>query len=110
MTLTPEMLVQLPPATTMAVQNMDENPREQPKRPTKKTLNTSSDIFAWCSKLQTQGTSSEVFLCLNYLYAWDVDDQPRTRLGGTNVLVSSRSTLTQLGHFHKGTEILLSPR
>jgi hypothetical protein len=69
------MLVQLPPATTMAVQNMDENPREQPKRPTKVTLNASSDIFARCSKLQTKGTSSEVFLRLDYLYAWDVDDQ-----------------------------------
>ena len=69
------MLVQLPPATTMAVQSMDENPREQPKRPTKVTLNASSDIFARCSKLQTEGTSSEVFLRLDYLYAWDVDDQ-----------------------------------
>jgi hypothetical protein len=35
------MLVQPPPATTMAMQSMDENPREQPKRPTKVTLNAS---------------------------------------------------------------------
>jgi hypothetical protein len=41
----------------------------------KGTLNASSDIFARCSKLQTEGTSSEVFLRLDYPYAWDVVDQ-----------------------------------
>jgi hypothetical protein len=103
-TRTPEMLVQLPPATTMAVQNMDENPREQPNKPTKETLNASFDIFARCSKLQTEGTSSEIFLRLDYPYAWDVVDQ----VGLYKCAVSSRSTLPPLGLFHKTTEILFS--
>jgi hypothetical protein len=38
------------------LENMDKTLREQPKRPTKVALNSSSDIFALCSKLQIEGT------------------------------------------------------